>query len=125
MRLRQDPPPLNTAKPADVAAGDWLEQLRARQDRNDLNVALQKAECRRVLFRVLDQAGVFADPYVNDPMELAYRSGRRSVGLYLLGAIDDVDEHAVMAMRADARARIRQLMIEADSMRTASATQEE
>ena len=124
MRLRQDPPPLNTAKPADVAAGDWLEQLRARQDRNDLSVALQKAEVRRVLFRVLDSTGIFQDGYQRDPHDHAYVAGRKSVGYQLWAAIDDVDEQAVPGMRADARARVRQLLTEADSMRTASGQEE-
>jgi hypothetical protein len=121
VRLRQDPPPLNTARPLDVAAGERLEELRARQEKNDLVVALQKVEVRRVLFRVLDWTGIFQDGYQRDPHDHAYVAGRKSIGHQLWAAIDDVDEQAVPAMRADARTRIRQQLTELESMRTPSA----
>lgn|GEM_PF-3306705 len=115
---RPDLPSFNAADPQDVAAGARMEELRQRLERNDLVVALKIAEVRRVLFRILDQSGVFSDVYIPDPMELACRTGRQSVGRYLWGAIDDVDENAVMQLRAEARTKMRQLLVEADSMRT-------
>lgn len=123
MRLHLDPS-FNAADPQDVAATQRLEEMRARQARNDLVVALRYPEVRRVLWRVLEQANVFDDIWTPDALALAHRTGRQSVGRFLWAAIDDVDEAAVMAMRADARARIRQLLAEADSMRT-PATEEE
>ena len=68
---RPDLPSFNAADPQDVAAGARMEELRQRLERNDLVVALKIAEVRRVLFRILDQSGVFSDVYIPDPMELA------------------------------------------------------
>jgi hypothetical protein len=124
VRLRQDPPGPNIATPQHVAAGERMQELRERLERNDLAVALKTVECARALFRVLDASGVFQDSYVSDPYDHAYRAGRKSVGYQLWAAIDDVKDQAVLQLRADARARMRQELIEAESMRTPN-TQEE
>lgn len=92
---------------AEVAAASRLQELRERLERNDLVVALKSPESRRVLFRVLDVCGVFADVTTDDPLELQRRVGRQSIGRYLWAAIDDIDDSAVWQMRLEARARAR------------------
>ena len=119
------PAQTNVARPEQVQAGERLRQRIERIERSDMAAALKTVECRRVLFRVLDAAGVFQDAYASDPYDHAYRAGRKSVGYQLWADIDDVNDQAVATMRAEARAAMRQELIETESMRTRSADQEE
>jgi hypothetical protein len=123
--MRPPPAQTNVARPEQVAAGERLQELRDRLIRNDLAVALKQTECRRVLWRVLEQSGVFSDIETTDPLALAHRVGQQSVGRFLWAVIDDVNDQAVLQMRTDARARMRQEMAEAEAMRTSYAEQDE
>ncbi len=123
--MRPPPAQTNVARPEQVAAGERLQELRDRLIRNDLAVALKQTECRRVLWRVLEQSGVFLDVWTPEPLEHAHRCGGQSIGRFLWAAIDDVNDQAVLQMRAEARARMRQEMAEAEAMRTLSTEQDE
>jgi len=102
-----------------------LEELRARLERDDLIVALKSPQCRRVLFRVLDQSGIFQDVFAPEALGVAYRLGRQSVGRFLWAAIDDVDDQAALQMRTEARARVRKEQEQVESARTLTADEQD
>jgi hypothetical protein len=98
-----------------------LERRRARLEQDDKAVALKSPQCRRVLFRVLEQSGVFYDVWSPHALATAYRNGRQSVGRFLWAAIDDVDDQALSQLRSEARARAKQDAVILESARTLSA----
>ena len=56
-----------------------------------LSVLLKREEGRRVLFWVLEQAGVYRDAYTGDDAATNYVLGSQAVGRKLIGLMDRVD----------------------------------
>ena len=56
-----------------------------------LSVLLKREEGRRVLFWVLEQAGVYRDAYTGDDAATNYVLGSQAVGRKLIGLMDQVD----------------------------------
>lgn len=57
----------------------------------DVRQLLGCAWGRRFLWRLLDEAGVWASSFSVEPLAMAYAEGRRSVGLALLAELQRVD----------------------------------
>ena len=56
-----------------------------------LSILLKREEGRRVLFWVLEQAGVYRDAYTGDDAATNYVLGSQAVGRKLIGLMDQVD----------------------------------
>lgn len=57
----------------------------------------------RILLRgLIDTAGVFEAPQSSDPIELAYQAGRRSMGLTVIHALNEIDPQLYARMVRDA-----------------------
>lgn len=62
-----------------------------QRDLGDLRVTLSSGSGRRLLFRLLNAAGLYDVPKSIDPNFLAYHAGQRSVGLWLRSEIESAD----------------------------------
>jgi hypothetical protein len=67
-------------------------QTRAR---SDLRSILMTDAGGRVIWRLLDDAGVFRSVYSANPHAMAYQEGLRNAGLRLLARIEEADPHAL------------------------------
>lgn len=92
--------------------------MRDAQERNDLIVVLRSPECRRVLWRVLDECGVFSESWNGDPAKLNFDAGKRAVARFLMAEIDRVDDRAVLEMRQMARDRARREQLDVEAAAT-------
>ena len=68
---------------------DRERQLRLGRDRrqNGINKLLQDKEVREWLWDMLLQCGVFTQLPGLDPIQMAYRSGRKDIGMLILNEI--------------------------------------
>jgi len=55
-------------------------RVREEQFARDLDVVLTSTEGRRMLWCLLEDAGIFADPFTGDEATTAYRCGRQAWG---------------------------------------------
>lgn len=61
-------------------------------DQAALKKVLATVEGRRVIGAVLETCNLLAPSYsAGDPLAMAHNEGMRSVGLWLKGAVDDID----------------------------------
>lgn len=83
--------------PFDVHAPDRRraqEAKQARQDRDleedDIRWLLSSRKGRRIVWRLLDQAGVFRSTFNTNSMQMAFAEGNRNLGLRLLAIVQSV-----------------------------------
>lgn len=76
---------------------------RAQQQQNDLETVLASGQGRRLIWRLLEYAGVFRSSFAADPSISAFNEGRRDTGLFLLGEIERVEPGALGAMMKENR----------------------
>jgi hypothetical protein len=111
----------NAADPAQVRraarkADDTEADKRAR-----LRAVLQTALGRAAMWDLLERAGVFRSIY-DTSARIHYNAGRQDFGHELMAALLDADEHAYLAMEAEARSRARRDNQSIDAAHTAPAT---
>ena len=85
-----------------------------RNELDDIGKALKSRSGRRMLWRLLEFAGVFHSTFSTDAMVMAFNEGKRAQGLMLLADIHavDPDGYILMAKEADARAKAKGAEIE-------------
>lgn len=64
--------------------------LRQQQQQDDLKAVLSTPAGRRLLWWLLEHTGVFRQSFTTDAAITAFNEGRRSSGLFLLGALEAV-----------------------------------
>lgn len=101
----------NAANPGAIAEAERQRQLRIEQDRNDLIVALRSPEMRRVLWRVIDEGAVFTETFHGVQALDGFDAGKRALARFVMALIDEIDDRAVMEMRAAARDRARRELL--------------
>jgi hypothetical protein len=58
---------------------------RLQRDTNDMRQSLMRPECRRVIYRVIEESKAFASSFVPGHSDMtAFNEGQRSVGLFVL-----------------------------------------
>lgn len=82
------------------------EQLEAER-KNDIKVIMQTENGRRFLWRLLSQCGVYQDVNTETESETHRRLGQRSIGLWTLQLISEVDDSKVFNMMKEAKAHDR------------------
>lgn len=69
---------------------------------SDLQSVLKTAAGRRVLWRILQSTQLHAHGFVpNDALSTAFHCGQRSIGLFLLGALDEASPSSYQQMRME------------------------
>jgi hypothetical protein len=113
----------NGADPQQVRRGRRREHQIVEQRAERLRFVLQTALGRAALWDLLEDAGVYRSIMADDT-RIFWNAGRHDFGLKLLGRVIDADEHAYLAMEAEARQRKRRDNQQIDAAHTASATAE-
>lgn len=76
------------------------------QERLESSVILKTYEGRRMVWRILEQCGIYRTSFSSDAGEMAFREGQRSVGLWVLAEIvftSGPDMFSMMAREAEDR----------------------
>lgn len=79
------------------------KKLEEHLQKESLDYVLGDEKGRAFLWRLLSITGVYHDIAVGDPHLTAHALGRRSVGLQLLGILNDHNEGLVLKMTAESR----------------------
>lgn len=73
----------------------------ARQRKEDLRSILSTAAGRRVLYRLIVEAGAFAPSFTVEPLVTAFNEGRRKGGLSLLEEVQTASREAYLLMLSE------------------------
>ena len=92
----------NAADPEQVGKAGKSEQFQREQELNDLRAVIGEPAGRRVCWRLLGMMGVFETGFSTDALEMAYRAGRRDIGLGLLAEIGEANPEAWLTMQIEA-----------------------
>lgn len=65
----------------------FLEQERLRQEHGDTVWLMSEPEGRRVVRRILSEAGVYRSSYAGDATDTVFREGMRNLGLSVLNRV--------------------------------------
>ena len=79
---------------------DLADKL-AEREREDLRAVLDTAAGRRVLWSLLDAAGVYGASYTGEAISTAYAEGRRAIGITLLQKIEDLAPGSFLTMQRE------------------------
>ena len=71
-------------------------RLAEQQERSDVVWLMSGQRGRRVVWRWLEQAGVFRHAFAADAMTMAFAEGCRNGGLRMLAAVHALPEYALM-----------------------------
>lgn len=81
-----------------------------RKDLADIEKLMEKAEGRRIVWRLLEQCNVFATTFSHEPLTMAFNEGQRNVGLLFLSDVMEVAPKRYMVMTLEAQERKRIVM---------------
>lgn len=70
----------------------------AQQERADMAWLMSGQRGRRVVWRQLEQGGVFRNAYMNDALAMAFAEGCRNTALRMLAAVHAMPEYQVMVV---------------------------
>ena len=94
---------------SDDGVTEALEALIRSDQDEDLRWLVNDKRGRRIMWRLLSEAGVYRQSYLGSTEEMVFREGQRSIGLLLL---DDINRlaperyHAMVKERKDYEQRI-------------------
>lgn len=111
----------NAADPQQVRRAARKETDVAADRATRLQAVLQTTLGRAALWDLLEDAGVFRSIW-SPSAEIHYRAGRQDFGHELMARIIDADEHAFLAMEAEARQRKRRDTQATDAAHLAAAS---
>lgn len=76
-----------------------------QQELDDIEKQMKTRSGRRLMWRVLELAGVFRSSFSTDALAMAFQEGQRNQGLILLIDIQTVDPDGYTLMAKEAKAR--------------------
>ena len=80
-------PPVNAADEHAQAQAKRREKDKARQAQNDIREVMSRPEGRRVMWRILVKAGIYADCFTGNSTTF-FNEGKRSIGLQLMAELE-------------------------------------
>jgi hypothetical protein len=92
----------NAADPKQVKRGKQTERWRMEREENDLRAILDTLTGRRVVWKLLCDAGVFRAMYEMSEFERGVQEGKRRLGLELMTAIQRIDSTLYHRMAKEA-----------------------
>jgi len=94
-----------TRDPTDTASQEReavLEEQKAREIRRrevgDLTWLMANAQGRRIVWRLLQRAGVYMSSFNHSGSVMAFNEGRRDMGLFLLAETSDASPNGLLKM---------------------------
>lgn len=76
-----------------------------QQELDDIEKQMKTRSGRRLMWRLLEMAGVFRSSFSTDASVMAFQEGKRNQGLVLLSDIMAVDPDGYILMAKEAKAR--------------------
>jgi hypothetical protein len=77
---------------------------RRQRDVSDMKTLLRGPECRRILYRIIEESGAFAGSFVAGQSDTtAYNEGQRRVGMFLVGLADEAEPGICLQMARESR----------------------
>ena len=77
-----------------------FEKRRTREI-DDLQKVLKIPEGRRLIWRILSEAGVFKASFSLNSMQTAFNEGRRDIGIWLIQDVDRAEPNAYAQMQRE------------------------
>lgn len=99
-----DPIALNDqAEAADSKA--LRDRMAAEREAADIRWLMESEQGRRIVWRLLNQSGVFRSSFSSDALAMAFSEGNRNIGLQLMAQVHELcpDMYPEMAREANAR----------------------
>ena len=99
-----DPIALNDqAEAADSKA--LRDRMAAEREAADIRWLMESEQGRRIVWRILNQSGVFRSSFSSDALAMAFSEGNRNIGLQLMAQVHELcpDMYPEMVREANAR----------------------
>jgi hypothetical protein len=74
-----------------------VQQKRRAQEIEDFKWLMSHKQGRRIVWRILEQAGVYRQTFTGNS-ETFFREGKRSIGLFVLAEVHEVSADAYVSM---------------------------
>lgn len=92
----------NAGDGSQIRAAKQKEKLRRDRELDDLRALLAHPAGRRVIWRLLTEARVFRTAFDPDPTTLAFNTGKKEQGLFLLDELEKANPTAFLSLMQDA-----------------------
>lgn len=92
----------NAADAEQVEHAGKSEQAARKQELDDLRLVMGDPAGRRVLWRLIGEAGTFASAFHRDPIQMAYYTGRQDLGHFLVGELGEASAKDWLVMQVEA-----------------------
>lgn len=104
MATNNDPTDLNR-QARDTEADEAEAHERRRKELDDLRWLLGHPQGRRIVMRLLDEAGVFRSSFNHSGSVMAFSEGRRHMGLFLTGELLEASADGYMKVLKEFKAK--------------------
>lgn len=104
MATTNDPTDLKRAE-RDADADEALARERRRKELEDLRWLLGHPQGRRLVSRVLDEAGVFRSSFNHSGSLMAFNEGRRHIGLWMTAELMEASADGYLKVLKEFKAR--------------------
>ena len=104
----KDPEDFNLGEKSEEAkkSDQEFSKLRARET-GDMRKVLSMSEGRRVIWKLLSEAGIFRDPFNQNSNLTSYALGQKERGLTLLSMVMEADASAFYQMHRESYSEIK------------------
>ncbi len=96
---------VNASDPRQVEERGKKEVLAREQELNDIRALMHDEWGRRVMWRLLEMAGVYRTSFDASNNRICFNEGRRDVGLHLIADVDEACPEALVLMSKEAKLR--------------------
>lgn len=104
MATDKDPTDLNRLE-RDAEAEEAVARERRRKELEDLRWLLGHPQGRRIVSRLLDEAGVFRSSFNHSGSVMAFNEGRRHMGLFVTGELLEASADGYMKVLKEYKAK--------------------
>lgn len=104
MAINNDPTDLN-AQARDAEAEEVVARERRRKELDDLRWLLGHPQGRRIISRLLDEAGVFRSSFNHSGSLMAFSEGKRHMGLFITSELLEASADGYMKVLKEYKAK--------------------
>lgn len=84
-----------------VRAETKKARLKLEQEREEMRNTLASPDGRAVVWRILEQCGIYRSSFQGEALTMAFNEGKRQIGLWLLSELQQANPGAYLAMQRD------------------------
>lgn len=104
MATNTDPTDLHT-RDREAEADEAVAREKRRKELEDLRWMLAHPQGRRIVMRLLDEAGVYRSSFNHSGSVMAFSEGRRHIGLFLTAELMEASTKGFMKVLEDYKAK--------------------